>query len=106
MTEFDPYLKWLGIRSRGRAPNHYRLLGLDLFESDSDIIANAADRQISHVKTFQQGPEGEYAQDILNRLANAQLTLLKPESKAAYDQKLKAKIKALRAARALSLIHI
>lgn len=100
MAEFDPYLKWLGIRSQGRAPNHYRLLGLDLFEADSGMISNAAARQIAQVKTFQQGPEGDYAEDLLNRLANAQRTLSNPESKLAYDQKLKVKIKAIRAARA------
>ena len=100
MADFDPYLEWLGIPTQGRAPHHYRLLGLDLFESDPNIIAGAADRQIAHVRTFQNGPQGNIAQDVLNRLANARLTLLKPESKSAYDQKLKQRIHEMRAARA------
>ena len=100
MADFDPYLEWLGIPTQGRAPHHYRLLGLDLFESDTNIIAGAADRQIAHVKTFQNGPQGNIAQDVLNRLANARLTLLKPESKSAYDHKLKQKIHEMRAAQA------
>jgi hypothetical protein len=32
-TQFDPYRKWLGIAPADQPPNHYRLLGLDLFES-------------------------------------------------------------------------
>ena len=51
MADFDPYLKWLGIRESSRPINHYRLLGLDLFEDDADVIAMAADRQMSHIRT-------------------------------------------------------
>ena len=35
---FDPYHKWLGIPPKDQPPNHYRLLGVDLFESDPDVI--------------------------------------------------------------------
>ena len=34
--EFDPDHKWLGIPPKDQPPNHYRLLGLDLFESDQE----------------------------------------------------------------------
>ena len=35
---FDPYYKWLGISPADQPANHYRLLGIDPFEADRDII--------------------------------------------------------------------
>ncbi len=52
---FDPYLQWLAIRDPKRPPNHYRLLGVDPFESDLEVIQNAADRQMTHIRRFQGG---------------------------------------------------
>lgn len=86
---FDPYLRWLGIRDPQRPPNHYRLLGIDLFESDVDVIASAADRQMAHVRSFQAGQHAELSQKILNELAAARVCLLKPDRKAAYDAELR-----------------
>ncbi len=86
--EFDPYLKWLGIRDPERPINHYRLLGLDLFESDPDVISIAADRQMAHIRTYQSGPRGPLSQKILGELAIARRCLLMPEQKLAYDQQL------------------
>lgn len=40
---FDPYFKWLGIRPEHQPPDHYRLLGLQRFENDAEVIENAAD---------------------------------------------------------------
>ena len=70
-SDFDPYLRWLGIRDKQRPPNHYRLLGLELFEDDTDIIATAADRQMSHVRTYQSGRHALISQKLLNELATA-----------------------------------
>ena len=89
---FDPYLAWLGIRDQVRPPNHYRLLGLEVFESDADVIATAADRQMAHVRTFQSGPHAQASQRLLNELSAARLCLLKPAAKAAYDRELKARL--------------
>ena len=41
--QFDPYYQWLGIPQEERPINKYRLLALQVFESDEDVIANAAD---------------------------------------------------------------
>jgi hypothetical protein len=84
--EFDPYLHWLGIRDSERPPNHYRLLGLELFESDPDVIATAADRQMAHVRTFQSGKRAELSQRLLNELSAAKICLLQEPRKAEYDQ--------------------
>ena len=85
---FDPYLKWLGIRDPERPPNHYRLLGIDVLESDPDVIATAADRQMAHVRRYQSGSHARASQDLLNELAAAKLLLLSPEKKAVYDRTL------------------
>ena len=85
MSDFDPYLKWLGIRDPQRPPNHYRLLGLELFESDPEVINAAADRQMVHVRSFQIGPHGEASQELLNQLAEARRCLLNDAKRAEYD---------------------
>ncbi|MCS7304197.1 MAG: hypothetical protein NZ602_03700 [Thermoguttaceae bacterium] len=91
-SQFDPYLKWLGIRGPGRPPNHYRLLGLNLFESDPDVISHAADARIAHVRNFCTGPHRALAEKILEELKTAKSTLLDPAQKAAYDQQLQAEL--------------
>jgi hypothetical protein len=87
---FDPYLRWLGIRDPQRPPNHYRLLGLDSFEHDAEIISEAADRQMGHIRTHQSGKFSEISQRLLNELARAKVCLLNPTKKAAYDSHLRA----------------
>lgn len=91
-NEFDPYLRWLGIRDPERPPNHYRLLGLHLFESDPEIISEAADRQMMHVRTHQTGQHADLSQKLLNELARAKVCLLNLRRKAAYDEHLKEQI--------------
>jgi hypothetical protein len=98
---FDPYHRWLGIPPKDQPPNHYRLLGLELFENDPAVIESAADRQMVHVRTFQSGKYSVLSQRILNEIATAKVTLLNPEKKAAYDNFLRAK---LAAASAKSLV--
>lgn len=85
---FDPYHKWLGISPAEQPPNHYRLLGINLWESDPDVIAAAADRQMGHVRTYQTGPHAAASQKLLNELAAARVCLLSAEKKAAYDRAL------------------
>ncbi len=92
MTPFDPYYQWLGIRDTQRPPNHYRLLGLDLFEDDLQVIATAADRQMTHLRTFQNGPRSGESQRLLNEVSEARVCLLDRTKKAAYDATLKAQI--------------
>ncbi len=86
---FDPYHKWLGIPPKDQPPNYYRLLAIELFEDDPEIISNAADRLMAHVRTFQNGPHSSVSQTLLNELAAARHTLLEPAKKSAYDQALR-----------------
>ncbi|MCH8046292.1 MAG: hypothetical protein IID44_21500 [Planctomycetes bacterium] len=89
MDEFDPYHSWLGIPPRHQPPNHYRLLGVQAFESDVEVIANAADRQMGHVRTYQTGKHEDLSQRILNEIAKAKVCLLNPQKKAGYDEQLR-----------------
>ncbi|MGD9721637.1 MAG: hypothetical protein AB7O59_05885 [Pirellulales bacterium] len=91
---FDGYHVWLGIPPAEQPPNHYRLLGISLFEKDADVIDHAADRQMAHVRTFQAGKNGAVSQQLLNELAGARLCLLNPAKKASYDEQLRSKISA------------
>jgi hypothetical protein len=99
--EFDPYYTWLGIPPSERPADHYRLLGVPRFETNADVISNAADARMAFVRTFQTGPKGKYTQQILNELAAARTTLLQQERKSAYDQQLKATVAAREAGAAV-----
>lgn len=82
---FDPYEQWLGIRPHEHPVDHYRLLGLARFESDPAVIAAAADRWMSHVRTFQTGRRAVESQKILTLLSAAKTCLLDRDTKATYD---------------------
>ncbi len=88
-NDFDPYFKWLGIPPDEQPPNHYRLLGVPLFTDDADVLANAADRQMSHVRTFQSGKNAKLTQRILNEISAAKVCLLAAAERAVYDQTLR-----------------
>ena len=57
---FNGYHVWLGIPPAEQPPNHYRLLGITVFETDADVIDHSADRQMAHVRTFQSGKHGAF----------------------------------------------
>jgi hypothetical protein len=61
---FDAYYKWLGISPKDQPPNHYRLLGIELFDDDPDVIEAAADQRMAHVRTYQTGPNSALSQKI------------------------------------------
>ena len=88
---FDPYLKWLGISPKDQPPHHYRLLGIDLFMDDPDVIETAADQKMIHLRTFQSGERVHLSQQLLNEISKAKVCLLNLENKAAYDANLKEK---------------
>jgi hypothetical protein len=85
---FDPYYKWLGIPPEEQPPSFYRLLGIVQFEADTDVIANAANRQMVHLRQLQQGQYAALAQRLLKEIATAKATLLNPQAKTEYDQSL------------------
>lgn len=90
---FDAYHRWLGISPKDQPPNHYRLLGIDLFENDPEVIRDATERQSGHVRRYQLGRHMELSQKILNEIAAAKVCLTDPDEKAAYDDALREAIK-------------
>ncbi len=90
MAKFDPYHKWLGIPSKDQPPDHYRLLGIDLFEEDLDVIEAAADRCMAYVQQCALGEHQKASQQILNELSAARVCLLVSEQKEKYDTELRA----------------
>lgn len=88
-AKFDPYHKWLGILPRDQPPNHYRLLGLEAFEEDLQVIESAADRQLTFLRKYQSGEHAADCHKLLNEVSRARLCLLKTEAKRIYDEQLR-----------------
>ena len=84
---FDPYHTWLGIPPKDQPADHYRVLGLERFEPHPDVISNAVDRQMAHVRSVGQHHEQEQAA-VLCRLAAARVCLLDPGKRRQYDRML------------------
>jgi hypothetical protein len=89
---FDPYHVWLGIPPEEQPPNHYRLLGIGLFEVQAEVIDTAADRQMSHLRTFQSGKHADLSQRLLNEVSAARLCLLNSATRADYDERLRKRV--------------
>ena len=92
MDQFDAYHKWLGIPPSEQPPNHYRLLGLALFEVDPDVIDAAANRQMTYLQQCATGSQVALSQKILNEVAAARVSLLNAKKKRQYDAALQAKL--------------
>jgi len=86
---FDPYHKWLGIPPQDQPANYYRLLAVELFEADADVIDGAADQRSAHLRKLQSGKHGKLSQQLLNEVSTARITLLDPEKRAQYDAQLR-----------------
>jgi len=86
---FDPYHVWLAIPSKYQPADHYRLLGLEKFESDAEVIDTAANSRMSHLKSFQTGRRSALAEQILNEVSAARVCLLNPKKRMTYDSGLR-----------------
>lgn len=86
---FDPYHRWLGIPPSEQPPDHYRLLGLVRYESDPEVIENAANQRMAHLRSFQTSRHAAQSQKLLNEVAAARVCLLNPDKKADYDERLR-----------------
>ena len=88
--EFDPYYTWLAIPPKDQPPDHYRMLGIETFESNLQVIDAAANRQLAYLQDMASGPHRKDAQRILNEVAAARRCLLDANRKEKYDAKLHA----------------
>src|SRR5690606_18657953 len=71
--------------------NLYQLVGVQLFERDFDVITNACDQRMTHLRTFTMSPHRDLAEQLLNEISAARVTLTNPRLKAGYDSNLRAK---------------
>ena len=78
-SQFDPYHRWLGIPPEEQPAHHYRMLGLELYEADPEVIQEACDKQMTHVQTHKTGPYSHESQEMLNELARVKITLMNEE---------------------------
>lgn len=85
----DVYHELLGIPPKEQPPNYYRLLGITPYESDREVISNAARRQCGFVRQVSLVYPNE-AEALLNELTEAKLVLLDPNRRKDYDQQLRA----------------
>ena len=97
---FDPYYHWLAIPPDEQPPNHYRLLALRVFEDNPEVIENAANQRMAHLRTFQTGKRSSFSQKLLNEVAAAKICLLNREKKSAYDARLQEELETKGAAAA------
>jgi hypothetical protein len=88
---FDPYYIWLGIPPEEQPADYYRLLGVRRFETNLEVIANAADQRVRHLRSMQTGKRQAETQRLLNEISSASGTLLDPDKRKEYDAKLRAK---------------
>ena len=85
----DPYHLWLGIPPQSQPADHYRLLGLRLFEDDLEVIRDAAERQMAHVRRYLNGKHHDAALAVCLQIEQATRCLLQQEEKERYDDQLR-----------------
>jgi len=90
---FDPYYKWLGIPPKDQPPNFYRLLGIELYEADPEVIAIAAEQRTGHVRSFQSGEYALISQKLQKKILAVRDYLLDPVKKAEYDTSLQLQLR-------------
>ena len=90
--DFNPYHKWLGIPAREQPADHYRLLGVERFETDADVISMAADQRMNFLRQFNNGERAGIAQELLNEISAARVCLLDGKKRAVYDKNLKRRL--------------
>lgn len=88
LDNFDPYHKWLGIPKNKQPPNHYELLGISLNEDDPEVIQSVAEQRKQYVESKRGQGMDDAVASINFKIDEAKLTLLSPEMRRDYDQRL------------------
>lgn len=86
---FDPYEKWLGIPKEQRPLDYFLLLGLDPKEKDAEVIRAAAKQRIVQVSRHKEGAHPQACARLLKEIQQAQITLLTPAKRKAYEARLR-----------------
>lgn len=88
-AEFDPYYYFLGIGRKHQPADHYRILGVEQFEPNIEIIEMAADRQMAHLHRHEASDHSDDVAKLMNEVSRARLCLLNPSKRATYDAELR-----------------
>lgn len=88
------YHQWFGIPPKDQPPNAYRLLGIELFETDPQVIEAAAEQRMLLLRARQYGPHSAQSQQMMNEVSRALRTLLTESARASYDDELRRKLAA------------
>jgi len=86
---FDPYHKWLGIVANGQPLSHYRLLRIEPFESDREVIEHAYEKDLADLKQQEYGKHVEFVEPLTRELFAARQCLIDADKKATYDDELR-----------------
>lgn len=78
----------LGIPYEEQPADCYRLLGLARYESNPDVIRNAAARQVLFVRQLATGRYAEVSQQLIDQLSEARARLLSTSRRRLYDEQL------------------
>lgn len=103
MPAFDPYHEWLGIPPKDQPPHAYRLLAVELFESNPKVIEAAAEQRTMLLRSRASGPNSDATQKLLNEVQRARLLLLDDLKRAKYDAELREKLASAGSASSKSL---
>lgn len=85
-NSFNPYAEWLGIAPRSGRLNHYALLDLEPFESDTARIVAAAERRMVQLAGIEPGESERYRQQLTAEVTRARQTLTDAALKKQYDE--------------------
>jgi len=89
MAKSNALTEWLGIPATEQPPNHYRLLGLPLFETDRAKIDAAAEDAMARVRKAAGREQMELAGKVLTMLKSARTCLLNDAVRQEYDARLR-----------------
>ncbi|MEK6236429.1 MAG: hypothetical protein N2C14_17110, partial [Planctomycetales bacterium] len=82
---FDPYEYWLGVPPTEQPANHYRLLGLKVFETDAVHIQRTADHWLAFFGSLLGGDYAAPAKQLRDEVSAASAVLLDVNQKQQYD---------------------
>ncbi len=84
----DPYRDWLAIETDHETPNHYELLGLDVFTDDTAVVHRAFEDRYALVRRYESGHYGDRALALMAELSDAFKCLTNEQQKSQYDREL------------------
>ncbi len=90
-SDLNVYQAWLGIPPEecdAAGPHHYQLLGLRVFEKDTEAIDAAVRQTMAKLSDHAAGPHRSLAQRLMVEVESAMACLCDPAEKARYDRAL------------------